>query len=186
MLKAWLQDNYGVVLDIAKTITRGKYPDYEELAHEVVVAILEADRARMNGIVKDGGMRHWVVRLCINNYRSKTSRYHYKYRKPDERHEKAMEHLQFVRDLDEIEDKKLLEEQLALVEKWAKEMPYFERNAFRAYYELNHSLNSLSEATGISRNTLYKAIRETRKHIIERHEERTRRHNSLDNESDRG
>ena len=184
MVQEYVRENYSLILEIAKTITHGRKPDYEDLAHEVILAVLESDREKMNDIIRKDAMRYWIVRLCLNNYRSKTSRYHYKYRKPDERHKQASEHLRFVATLNEIEDKKDVERLMIVVEEYAREMQYFEREAFRIYYAENHSLNSLARATGISRNTLYKAIRATRDHIQNSYEKRTRRPCSVGDEGD--
>ena len=164
MLTDWLRENYATVREIAQVITKGKMPDAEDLAHEVMLAMLEADRAKMNNIIAEGGIRYWVVRLCLNNYRSSTSRYHYKYRKPEERHRKAAEHLQFIAK-DSQEYKKEHEQLLTFIYDTLQTLPWFEASAFNVYFAEKHSLSSLAEVTGINRNTLYKAIRQTSDHI---------------------
>ena len=168
MLTAWIADNYETVRDIAKVITKGRTPDCDDLAHEVILAMLEADRTKMNDIVRSNGIRYWTVRLCLNNYRSSTSRFHYKYRKPYERHRKAAEHLTFI--ATDSQDYKVRHEQLLdFVDDCLRDLPWFEANAFAIYFTEGHSLSSLAEATGINRNTLYKAIRTTSDHIRNEH-----------------
>lgn len=164
MLIAWIEDNYEVIRDIARVIVKGRQPDSDDLAHEVVLAMLEADRDKMDAIAESGGMRYWTVRLCLNNYRSSTSRYHYKYRKPEERHRKAAEHIAFVAH-DSQEYKYRQEDLLAFVDECLQSLPWFEANVFAIYFMEKHSLSTLAEATKINRNTLYKAIRQTSDYI---------------------
>tara|TARA_R100001163_G_C5060534_1_gene197349 strand:+ start:1191 stop:1715 length:525 start_codon:yes stop_codon:yes gene_type:complete len=172
VLTAWIQTNYATICDIAKVITKGREPDCDDLAHEVILAMLEADREKMNSIAESGGLRYWTVRLCLNNYRSSTSRYHYKYRKPSERHRKAAEHIKFVAH-DSQEYKYEHEVLLDFVDDCLRQLPWFEANAFAIYFMEEHSLSTLSVATGINRNTLYKAIRQTSDYI--RHEHKKQR-----------
>ena len=73
MTQKYIRENYDAIVDIAKVITQGRKPDYEDLAHEVILSVLTANRDKMNLLVSKKQMRYWIIRLCINNYRSKTS-----------------------------------------------------------------------------------------------------------------
>ena len=165
MVQKYIRENYGSILEIAKVITQGRKPDYEDLAHEVMLMVLEANRDKMRIIVEKNQMRFWIIRLCINNYRSSTSRYHYKYRKPDERHRQAAEHLNHLHNLNDVDQKKWNEVLLKFIEDKLQEVEWFEKNCFSIYYGDEHSLNSMAQETGISRNTLYRAIRDVRNYI---------------------
>ena len=177
VVQKYIRENYAAIIDIAKVITKGHHPDYEDLAHEVILMVLTANREKMAKIVEKNQMRFWIIRLCINNYRSTTSRYHYKYRKPKERHRQAAEHLRHVHSLDEIEQKKWNEVLLNFIEDKLQDVEWFEKNCFAIYYGDKHSLNSLAEETGISRNTLYRAIRDVRTYIQnEKEKQGLRRH----------
>ncbi len=165
MVQKYVSDNYAAIVEIAKVITQARYPDFEELAHEVILMVLTANRDKMRKLVERKQMRFWIIRLCINNYRSTTSRYHYKYRKPNERHAKAAEHLQHLSKLDEIDQKKWNEKLLNFIDQKLENVEWFEKNCFAIYYGDQHSLNSMAEETGISRNTLYRAIRDVRNYI---------------------
>ena len=57
-----------------------------------------------------------------------------------------------------IKDKELIEERLEWVEEKLKDCYWFDSQVFNIYYMENHSLNSMAKATGINRNTLFKAI----------------------------
>ena len=54
---------------------------------------------------------------------------------------------------------------LNFIEDKLQDVEWFEKNCFAIYYGDKHSLNSLAEETGISRNTLYRAIRDVRSYI---------------------
>lgn len=165
VVQKYIRENYDSIIEISRVITSGRKPDYEDLAHEVILMVLEADREKMQAIVKKKQMRYWIIRLCINNYRSTTSRYHYKYRKPKERHRKASEHLKHIHQLDDIESKKFKEKVLDFIQRQLNNVEWFEKNCFSIYYGDEHSLNSMAKETGISRNTLYRAICDVRNYI---------------------
>lgn len=165
VVQKYIRENYGSILEIAKVITKGKAPDFEDLAHEVILMVLESDREKMAKIVSKNQMRFWVIRLCINNYRSVTSRYHYKYRKPKERHRNATEHLKHIHNLDDIDQKRFNEKVLEFIELKLQNVQWFEKNCFAIYYGDEHSLNSMAKETGISRNTLYRAICDVRNYL---------------------
>lgn len=165
MTQKYIRENYDSIIEIAKVITQGRKPDYEDLAHEVILSVLTANRDKMNKLVEKKQMRYWIIRLCINNYRSNTSRFHYKYRKPNERHLKAAEHLRHIKKLDEVNEKKWNEVLLKFIEDKLSDVNWFEKNCFAIYYGDKHSLNSMAAETGISRNTLYRAISDVRNYI---------------------
>lgn len=165
MVNKYIGENYDSIIEIAKVITKGHAPDFEDLAHEVILMVLEADAEKMARIIEKKQMRFWIIRLCINNYRSTSSKYHYKYRKPKERHRKASEHLRHIHNLSDVDAKVFNEKVLAFIEKKLENVEWFEKNCFAIYYGDEHSLSSMAKETGISRSTLYKAILEVRNYI---------------------
>jgi len=182
VVQKYIRESYGAIVDIAKVITQGRHPDYEDLAHEVILAVLTSNREKMQKIVEKNQMRFWIIRLCINNYRSTTSRYHYKYRKPNERHNAAKEHLAFLRKLDNIKQKQHDENILDFIHEKLEDVEWFEKNCFAIYYGDEHSLNSMAKETGISRNTLYKAICDVRNYLKDEVQKQGfRRYHSEDN-----
>lgn len=176
-LDRYLIDNYEVICEMALTITRGRKYDAEELAHEVIVVLYDADREKMEGLIQRRQMRYWIARIMLNQYNSSTSPYHYKYRKPEARHRDAAHEIEaWSADDDGWEGRERL---CTFVEEQLANQPYFERMVFQVYVAHNHSLNTLAEATGISRTTLYKAIKKIRYAIQEANHtqgQRPRRH----------
>ncbi len=69
MVRKYIGENYDSIIEIAKVITKGHAPDFEDLAHEVILMVLEADEEKMARIIEKKQMRFWIIRLCINNYR---------------------------------------------------------------------------------------------------------------------
>lgn len=172
-VKQYLSANYEVLLDMAKTITKNRYPDYEELTHIVCLILLEADPERMQKIIAKKQMRYWCVRVMMNQYHSSTSPYHYTYRKPVVRnHIVTTEINEWVRPLTEEEWEEMMSKESLhnFIDEQLSKQPYFERMCTLIYYEHEHSLNTLAEETGISRTTLYKSIRKTRHAIKEEYE----------------
>ena len=53
MIREYIRDNYDSIIEIAKVITKGRKPDYEDLAHEVIEILLTGNLEKLNGIVKD-------------------------------------------------------------------------------------------------------------------------------------
>ena len=95
----------------------------------------------------------------INQYNSRTSRYYYKYRKYYEYHVSGIVESISPDNIEKhTEEKELIEERLEWIESKLQDCYWFDAEVFRLYYFENHSLNSFSKATGINRNTLFKAI----------------------------
>tara|TARA_R110001592_G_scaffold165959_1_gene400605 strand:- start:3229 stop:3750 length:522 start_codon:yes stop_codon:yes gene_type:complete len=169
-LDLYLQDNYKTIREMAYTITRGNKIDSEELAHEVIISLYSGDREKLAGLIERKQMRYWILRIMLNQYNSSTSPFHYQYRKPAERHRKATHDI-IDWASDEIEEKRIKETLHTFVEEELSQMQYFERTVIEVYYNHDHTLDSLSEATGISRSTLWHTIKNTRNAIKEKYQE---------------
>lgn len=167
MLDDYLVTNYEVLASISRTITHNKHPDWEDLLSEVILILLESDREKMEALVARNQMRYWVTRIMLNQYNSSTSPFHYKYRMAEVRHRKGAEEIRFWLTSSQVEDKHEREEQFEAIADAMKTVEWFDRMVTTVYYNEAHSLNTLSAATGISRTTLYKAIKRTR-HAIQK------------------
>lgn len=161
-LSEYLRENYDTMKQMARNIAPG---DYSDLTHEVILQLYDIDEAKLAPLIESGAIRFWIVRMLINNYRSKTSKYHYKYRKPAERHRDLR---RYILAWSEESDYQIRETRLEAIEKAIEEAPWFDAVVFSVYYEQGHSLNTLAEETGISRHTLYSTIRRTQDGIKEK------------------
>jgi hypothetical protein len=103
----------------------------------------------------------------INQFHSKTSRYYYTYNKYYEYHvvrtnETITPHTQD----NDIQVKKDNEKKLKWIEEKLKDCHWFDSRCFTIYFSEQHSLNSMSNATKINRNTLHKAINNVKNYLI--------------------
>ena len=163
-LHDYLARNYGTLQEMARTITRNRSPDWEELCHDTVLALYATNPKTIKELLERNQLRFWAARIMLNQYNSSTSAYHYTYRKPEERNRKAAHEIREWSEPEDV-DHQAIEDLYQVVQEGLQEVPKFDRLVTSVYFHHGHSLNTLSEATGISRTILYKAIKRT-KHAI--------------------
>ena len=164
MLNKYFEENYNKLKDIAYNITNGKGDD---LLSFVIEELYKCDKDRIIEIIKKKQLTFYIVRVMLNQYHSKTSRYYYKYNKYYEYHVSGIiEAISPDNTTSEIESKEQIEQRLEWVEEKLKDLYWFDAQCFSIYYKESHSLNTMSKATKISRATLYKAINNAKKHLI--------------------
>ena len=163
MLNKYLTENYNKLKDVAYNITNGN----EDLLSFVIEELYKCDTERINEIIENKKMTFYVIRIMLNQFHSKTSRYYYKYRKYYEFHTTTtIEAITADNTEYTIKDKELVEERLDWVEDKLKDCYWFDAECFKIYYKEQHSLNSMSRATKINRNTLFKAINNVKRFLI--------------------
>ena len=150
---------------MAYNITGGKHN--EDLLSFVIEELYKCDQNKINEIIKKNQMTFYVVRVMLNQYHSKTSRYYYKYRKFYEYHVTGIIEAITPDNVEvNIEDKKIVEEKLAWIEEKLKDLYWFDAEVFRIYYREGFSLNEMQKETKINRNTLHKAISNVKNYLI--------------------
>ena len=166
MLDTYLVDNYNKLKDMAYNITSGK--GNEELLSFVIEELYKCDQDRIEQIIRKKQMTFYVVRVMINQFHSKTSRYYYKYNKYYEYHIRGglVEAISPDNIETEIENKQKVEERLAWIEEKLKDLYWFDAEVFRIYYKEGFSLNQMQKETKINRNTLHKAITNVKNYLI--------------------
>lgn len=165
MLDKYLIENYHKLKDIAYNITSGKGND--DLFSFVIEELYKCKQDRIKEIIKNGDMRWYIIRIMVNQFHSKTSRYYYKYKKYYEYHTTTtIECLSADNTEYNIKEKQEVEDRLEWVEEKLKDLYWFDAEVFRIYYAENHSLNSMQKATKINRNTLHKAITNVKKYLL--------------------
>jgi len=164
MLNRYLIENYHKLKDIAYNIAGEKQKD--DLFSFVIEELYKCDQERINEIIKKNQLTFYIVRVMLNQYHSKTSRYYYKYKKYYEYHVTTTiesitaDNIEYI-----IKDKELIEERLEWIEDKLKDLHWFDSQCFKVYYLEEHSLNSMAKATKINRNTLFKAINNAKKYL---------------------
>ena len=164
MLNKYLIKNYDKLKDVAYNITNGKGDD---LLSFVIEELYKCDQDRIKEIIQKKQMTFYVVRVMLNQYHSKTSRYYYKYKKYYEYHVTGIiEAVSPDNSKDKTEQKQLIEERLDWIEEKLKDIYWFDAEIFRIYYREGFSLNQMQKETKISRATLYKAINNVKNYLI--------------------
>jgi DNA-directed RNA polymerase specialized sigma24 family protein len=156
-LNLFLKHKYDTLLKISKKITSERYPDYEDLLHDVIVELYKKKTKLINKLIDKNEITFYIVRIMINQYHSNTSPYYNKYKKH-----------QYYKDINNIKELYIyskdnnIEEKnnrLKWIEDKLKDLRWFDVQVFKIYYKENYSLNTMSKATKINRSTLGKSIR---------------------------
>ena len=139
----------------------------DDLLSFVIEELYKCDQERIDEIIEKNQLTFYIARVMLNQYHSKTSRYYYKYNKYYEYHTTTTIESISADNVDyTIKDKELVEERLDWIEDKLKDLYWFDAQVFKVYYLENHSLNSMAKATKINRNTLFKAISNVKKYLI--------------------
>ena len=165
MLNKYLIENYDKLKDMAFNIAGKNGKD--DLLSFVIEELYKCDQDRIDEIIEKNQLTFYIARVMLNQYHSKTSRYYYKYKKYYEYHTTTTIESISADNVDyTIKDKELVEERLDWIEDKLKDLYWFDAQVFKVYYLENHSLNSMAKATKINRNTLFKAISNVKKYLI--------------------
>jgi len=165
MLNKYLIENYDKLKDMAFNIAGKNGKD--DLLSFVIEELYKCDQERIDEIIEKNQLTFYIARVMLNQYHSKTSRYYYKYNKYYEYHTTTTIESISADNVDyTIKDKELVEERLDWIEDKLKDLYWFDAQVFKVYYLENHSLNSMAKATKINRNTLFKAISNVKKYLI--------------------
>jgi DNA-directed RNA polymerase specialized sigma24 family protein len=165
MLNKYLIENYDKLKDMAFNIAGKNGKD--DLLSFVIEELYKCDQDRIDEIIEKNQLTFYIARVMLNQYHSKTSRYYYKYNKYYEYHTTTTIESISADNVDyTIKDKELVEERLDWIEDKLKDLYWFDAQVFKVYYLENHSLNSMAKATKINRNTLFKAISNVKKYLI--------------------
>lgn len=165
MLNKYLIENYNKLKDMAYNIAGKKGKD--DLLSFVIEELYKCDQDRIDEIIEKKQMTFYIARVMLNQYHSKTSRYYYKYRKYYEYHVSGIiESISPDNTQSKKEEKEIVEKKLDWIEDKLKDLYWFDVQCFKIYYTENHSLNTMAKATKINRNTLFKAINNVKKYLI--------------------
>ena len=152
----WIQINNDELVDITKNIT-GNHHDYMELYQFVVLEILSKPPKKD---IPDSQKKYYFIRLLKNNWFSKTSRYHYEFRKVVYNHQE----IEFNEERTEIPMEEYEEDDIPDID-WVREQlqdyGWFYRDIFLLYMELN-TIKAVSSQTTIPINSCSKYINDVK------------------------
>ena len=160
----FFEDNYDELLKVATRYVKGNGGD---LLHDLAIFYLEEPKPKLEAMCKDGELMSYICRTMAICGFSKTTRYYYKYLK----HRELLVNypVKLLSDREEVvENEYNTTETINYINTILQEMDWFEAEVFRIYYLHNHSLKTLSDATGISKSTLYNALRKAQEEVKEK------------------
>tara|TARA_R100000655_G_scaffold52715_2_gene90564 strand:+ start:6666 stop:7202 length:537 start_codon:yes stop_codon:yes gene_type:complete len=163
-VRKFFEDNYDELLVVATRYVKGYGGD---LLNDLALFYLEEPKPKLEEMCKDGELMSYICRTMAICGFSKTTRFYYKYLKHKEKlvnYPLAL--LQTKEEVVENENEK--KETLDYINSILQEMDWFSSEVFRIYYLHNHSLKTLSNATGISKSTLYNALRKAQEEVKEK------------------
>ena len=161
----WFSDNYARLQDMCCMYVGEDLG--QDLMHDLCITILEDNGDKYDGICQRGELWYYLVRVAKINAFSKTTRFYYKYKKHKEKESNDLDFHVLVtagKTQDESTDA-WTSNKMQNVDVVLSSLPFFEREIFRVYYLHEHTLNTLSHATGINRNTIHKALRRAKRKI---------------------
>ena len=168
-LKHYLKMNYQMLQQMSEKITSShlnptRQTDSEDLLHDIILYLNDFQEEKVLQLISKKQMSYYIARMMIWQYHSNTSKFYKTYKK-------QRMFLSFFGDIKENDNKEIIkqknedEKKLQLIDDILKDLEWFEVEAFKIYYKDKHSYSTLSKATKISKNTLYKAIRKVHDYI---------------------
>tara|TARA_R110002051_G_scaffold177777_2_gene247626 strand:+ start:13777 stop:14280 length:504 start_codon:yes stop_codon:yes gene_type:complete len=162
VLNKYLEKNYNKLKDMSHNIAGDNGKD--DLLSFIIEQLYDCDKDKIKEIIKKNQMTFYIARVMVNQYYSKTSRYYYLYKRYYKHHPQQLNE-GITQDHYDSEEYKIKEERLEWIDHKLKKCRWFDVELFKLYYKGNHSLNSLSKATKINRNTIYHSINEVKKYL---------------------
>ena len=80
-LNIYINKKYTKLTEVCRKLTSDKYPDHEDLLHEVILELYSKDEELINGLIHRGELLYYIVRIMINQYHSSTSPFYSKYKR---------------------------------------------------------------------------------------------------------
>ncbi len=158
----WISNYYKDISDMSKNITKG-HNDSDELLHNCLEQLMGKSEQLSN--LKDKELKWFFSRILYTNWNSKTSPYHYQFRKHFQNTSELIIEPTIKNPNEQIEAKLLIEEQLKQIDNILRDLKWFDRALFKKYYDEGYSYQRLANKTGISYHTIASTIRRVKKVI---------------------
>lgn len=163
-IQNFLEENYEFLIRVSNTYVGKK--NGGDLLNDICIKLLEEGEV-LDKLCERGEILKYVCRILSISSFSRTSPYYKKYKLFGDK-QQAIDIERMVHEVEneylrptEIEIEKRLERATGLL----KNIEWFDREVFKAYYLHSHSLSTLENATGIPRKTLYRSIRKAQAQI---------------------
>lgn len=169
----YLSENYDHLYRLARKYVGEQYAG--DLLNDMCLTHLSSDKAE--ALCERGELGRYINRSMQICGFSQTSPFYKKYKK---HHEKETGNMPMdvlpAEDVQNNEEE--LEYQIQQVFTILHGVRWLDRELFKVYYLHEHSLNTLSNATGISKDTIYKSVKTAREYL-QKNAARFRRHSGI-------
>ena len=161
-VQKFLSENY----DYLSRICCGYVGDElgDDLMHDLCVNVLENNKDKFNQLCERGELMYYLLGVIRINAFSKTTRFYYKYKKHKE-HEATLSTQNIAQPVPNEVAQEYIKKRMTEANELLKGLTWFDAEVFKIYYLHSHSLNTLSDATGISKTTINQALHRARRHI---------------------
>jgi|LauGreDrversion4_2_1035121.scaffolds.fasta_scaffold796772_2 RNA polymerase sigma factor (sigma-70 family) len=158
---SWISQNNDLCLNKVREIVSN--PDEADDLYQSVVEQLLRKPDKIDKVT-DKEKYYFFIRVIRNNYFSKTSPYHYQYRKPSEKNIQIKEDI-----LEQIEDEEYNDElpDMEWVKNELQHLDWFSRDLFLLWLELN-TISNVSRQTQIPLNSVSRYINKIKKELKKR------------------
>lgn len=154
----WMGTSYQQLKEAAHKITSG-HELADELLHYCLDEVLR--KPNIQEIIDSGGATFYTVRVMMTQWKSSTSPFYRIYRRPAS----DVDDYSYMLETEPEYTEEELQETVAKISKELEQLHWYDQNLFKIYLEENHSMSSLSRATGIPRTSISLTINRIRKHI---------------------
>jgi len=162
----FITKNYDHLKRSAKNISK-KDPLSDDLLHYVICEFLE--KPNLKEIVDSGGATYYIVRMMMNSWNSRLSKFHLDYKC-----QYGMKKQELSYDLEyETESQPNTELLLKISKEAVDELDWYSKKLFNVFIDEGHTVSSLSRETSIPRSSIQLTIKKVRDHVKKRITEKT-------------
>ena len=154
-INEYITKNHKRLLDIAKNVTKGHQLTYDLFQHCIEIILIDNNKDKIQFMVDNDQLHFYFTALCIRNYNSNTSRFHYIYRKPNEANSEKDVYQINVEDENWDQDKEL---KIIFIEQQLQKMKWYERKMVELYFNEGLSYQKISNITGIPKTSCWNTI----------------------------
>lgn len=159
LIETYITNNYYILLNISKQITKSTEEVSRELLHEVILQILEKKDIQLE-IKDEDSIKYWITGIMRINYFSKTSPYYYRIKKESIMYVELSNIIDFGYEEDVFQNREFFD----ILEEVFTELNWFHKSILQMYLELG-SLKKVSKQTRIPLSSVGIYVRQSKESI---------------------
>jgi hypothetical protein len=157
-VEEYIKNNYYILLNISKKITKGNEL-HQELLHEVIVQLYEKKVINLKEY-DDDSIRYYITAVLRINWYSRTSPFYYRIRKERATYTELTFDMSYETEQESFEKQELYD----ILEKEFTELDWFRKSLMEMYLTLG-SLKKVSQKTTIPLSSISRYIKESKEQI---------------------